>query len=156
MKTVLIALDYSPSAQKVAEAGYSLAKDMGAKTVLLHVIVDPVYYSVANYSPIMGFDGYLSTELLQPDISDDLKKSTEDFLAKSKQHLGDETLQTLTAEGDIPNSILEVAKKVKADVIVMGSHSQKWLESIVMGSVSEQVLHHTSTPLYIIPTKRRD
>lgn len=156
MKTVLIALDYSQSAKKIAEAGYSLAKDMGAKTVLLHVIVDPVYYSTANYSPIMGFDGYLSTELLQPDIPDDLKKSTEDFLTKSKQHLGDETIQTVIAEGDIPNSILEVAKEVKADVIVMGSHSQKWLESIVMGSVSEQVLHHTLIPLYLIPTKSRD
>lgn len=156
MKTVLIALDYSQSAQKIAEAGYSLAKDMGAKTVLLHVIVDPVYYSTANYSPIMGFDGYLSTELLQPNIPDDLKKSTEDFLTKSKQHLGDETIQTVIAEGDIPNSILEVAKEVKADVIVMGSHSQKWLESIVMGSVSEQVLHHTLIPLYLIPTKSRD
>jgi nucleotide-binding universal stress UspA family protein len=155
MKTILIALDYSPSAQKVAEAGYRLAKGMGAKVVLLHVIVDPVYYSTTNYSPITGFDGYFSTELLQPEIMDDLKKSTEDFLTETKRHLGDETIQTVTAEGEIADSILEVAKKVKADVIVVGSHSQKWLESMVMGSVSEQVLHHTVTPLYIIPTKNR-
>jgi nucleotide-binding universal stress UspA family protein len=35
----------------------------------------------------------------------------------------------------------------------MGSHSRKWLENIVMGSVTEKVLHHTSIPLFIIPTK---
>ncbi|TFH50172.1 MAG: universal stress protein, partial [Bacteroidia bacterium] len=37
-----------------------------------------------------------------------------------------------------------------------GSHSRKWLENIVMGSVSEKVLRSTSIPLFIIPTKKRD
>jgi phosphomannomutase len=59
MKKVLIALDYNPTAQKVAEAGFSMAKAMGAEVVLLHVVTDPVYYSSAEYSPIMGFSGYL-------------------------------------------------------------------------------------------------
>jgi nucleotide-binding universal stress UspA family protein len=45
LKKVLIALDYDPTAQKVAETGYSLAKTMGAEVILLHVISDPVYYS---------------------------------------------------------------------------------------------------------------
>lgn len=40
LKRVLIALDYDASAQKVAEKGYLLAKTMGAKTILLHVIND--------------------------------------------------------------------------------------------------------------------
>jgi nucleotide-binding universal stress UspA family protein len=37
----------------------------------------------------------------------------------------------------------------------MGSHSQKWLENIIMGSVTEKVLHHTSIPIFIIPTKQK-
>jgi nucleotide-binding universal stress UspA family protein len=37
----------------------------------------------------------------------------------------------------------------------MGSHSKKWLENIVMGSVTQEVLHQTTIPLYIIPTKKR-
>jgi nucleotide-binding universal stress UspA family protein len=45
LKKVLIALDYDPTAQKVAETGYSLAKAMGAEVILLHAISDPVYYS---------------------------------------------------------------------------------------------------------------
>jgi nucleotide-binding universal stress UspA family protein len=49
--------------------------------------------------------------------------------------------------------ILEAAKELQADIIVMGSHSRKWLETIVMGSETEKVLHHTTTPLFIIPTK---
>ena len=42
---------------------------------------------------------------------------------------------------------------MSADVIVMGSHSRSGLDKILMGSVAEKVLHHTSIPLFIIPTK---
>src|SRR5665648_427725 len=53
MKKVLIALDYDPTAQKVAEVGFSMAKDMNAEVTLLHVISDPAYYSaVLEYSSI--------------------------------------------------------------------------------------------------------
>ena len=37
MKKILIALDYNPTAQKVAEVGFSMAKSMNAKVLLLHV-----------------------------------------------------------------------------------------------------------------------
>jgi nucleotide-binding universal stress UspA family protein len=114
-----------------------------------------MYYTSATYSSIMGFDGYIDAGFIQPDVMVELKKSTQEFLDKSKQHLGDETIQTLIIEGDVADSILEAAKDSKVDVIVLGSHSQKWLESIVMGSVTEQVLHQTLIPLYVIPTKNQ-
>jgi len=38
----------------------------------------------------------------------------------------------------------------------LGTHSQRWLENIIMGSVAEKVLHHTKIPLLIIPTKKHD
>lgn len=57
MKKVLIALDYDSTAQKVAKAGFSIAKSINAKVILLNVITDPVYYPSVRYSPIMGFTG---------------------------------------------------------------------------------------------------
>jgi nucleotide-binding universal stress UspA family protein len=154
MKKVLIALDYNPTAQKVAELGFAMAKAMDAEIVLLHVISDPVYYSSANYSPIMGFNGFMNVDPLQLDIVEVLKKASQHFLEKSKLHLGDKTIQTLVKEGDCADSIIKTAEELHADIIVMGSHSQKWLENIIMGSVTEKVLHHTSIPLFIIPTKQ--
>jgi nucleotide-binding universal stress UspA family protein len=155
MKKVLIALDYNPTAQKVAEVGYLLAKTMGAEVILLHVISDPVYYSSAEYSPIMGFTG-LDMGPLQLDSVDGLKKASQHFLNKSKHHLGDNTIQTLVTEGDFAESILKTAKDLHVDIIVMGSHSRRWLDEILMGSVTEKVLHHTTIPLFIIPTKKRN
>ena len=152
MKKVLIALDYNPTAQKIAETGFSLAKAMGAEVILLHVMSDPVYYSSMEYSPIMGFTG-MDMSPLQLESVEGLKRASQFFLDKSKHHLGDETIQTLVKEGDFADSILEAAKDVHADIIVMGSHSRKWLENIVMGSVTEKVLNNTSLPLFIIPVK---
>lgn len=154
MKKILIALDIDPTAQKVAEAGYELAKAMGAQVVLIHVIADPVYYSSSSYSPIMGFGGFIETDFLQPDIMGKLKDASLDFLEKTKTHLGDETIQTRVGEGDTAEAISAAANAIQADIIVMGTHSRKWLDSIIMGSATEKVLHHTSIPLYIIPTKK--
>lgn len=154
MKKVLIALDYNPTAQKVAEVGFSMAKAMNAEVILLHVISDPVYYSTTEYSPIMGFNGYLETAQLQLNSDGALKKATQHFLNKSKNHLGDKSIKTLVKEGDFAETILTTAKELNADIIVMGSHSRKWLENILMGSVTEKVLHNTSIPLFIVPTKK--
>jgi nucleotide-binding universal stress UspA family protein len=92
---------------------------------------------------------------MQLDSVDGLKNASLQYLDKSKQHLGDETIQILVTEGDFAESILNTAKEINADIIVMGSHSRKWLENIIMGSVTEKVLNHTSIPLFIIPTKQK-
>ncbi|MGA3015213.1 MAG: universal stress protein [Bacteroidales bacterium] len=156
IKKVLIALDYNPTAQKIAEEGFSLAKAMGSEVILIHVMTDPIYYSSSEFSPIMGYTGYLDDGSMQLDSIDALKNAAQNFLDKTKQHLDDKTIQTQVKEGDFAESILKTAKELHADIIVMGSHSRRWLENIVMGSVTEEVLHHTNIPLFIIPTKKRD
>ena len=95
MKNVLITLDYDPTAQKVAEIGFAMAKAMNAEVVLLHVISDPIYYSSPEYSPIMGFSGYGVMGPLELESVDGLKKASQYFLDKSKRHLGDKTIKTL-------------------------------------------------------------
>ena len=155
MKKILIAIDYDPTAQKVAEEGFELAKTMGAEVVLLHVIADPVYYSSTDYSPIMGFTGYLDTGLLQLSTIEELKKASMHFLEKTRSHLGDPDIQLIVEEGDFAKTILKTAKHLKVSTIVMGSHSRKWLENIVMGSVTNDVLHLSTIPLFIVPTKHR-
>ncbi|MCA0448091.1 MAG: universal stress protein [Bacteroidetes bacterium] len=155
ISTVLIALDYNPTSQKVAEAGFSLAQSMGAECILLHVISDLIYYTTPGYTSIMGFDGFPETGLWAADTIDELKKGTLKFLDKTRTHLGDQNIQTLIAEGDVAAAVLKTASEVKADIIVIGSHSQKWLESIVIGSVAEEILRQTPISLFIVPTKKK-
>lgn len=155
MENILIALDYNPTAQKIAEIGFSLAKNNQTTITLLHVITDVTYYSSTVYDPIMGFGGYVNLDLLQPDMINELKKTSLQFLEKTKHHLGNHNnIKTQVTEGNAAKAILAVAKEINANVIVMGSHSRRWLENILMGSITADVLHHTTVPLFIIPTKK--
>ena len=154
MKKVIIAIDYDPSAQKVAESGYSLARAMKAEIVLLHVIAEASYYSSLEYSPVTGFAGYIDMNPYRLESSDWVENASRKFLDETKKHLGDEKIVTMVKKGNLADAILTTAKELKADMIVMGSHSRRWLEEILMGSVTEKVLHHTSIPLFIVPIRK--
>jgi len=153
---VLIALDYDKTALKVAETGYALAKRLDAEITLLHVMSDPVYYASTEYAPIMGLTDSMGVDPLQFDSDDRLKRVSQHFLEKIKHHLGDESIITDLEEGDFADTILMKAKGSHTDILVMGSQSHRWLEELVLGSVTAKVVRHTSIPVYIVPTKKRD
>jgi len=144
MKNVLIALDYDPTAKVVAKAGFLLSKTMNAQITLLHVISKPVLY-YASYREMVP--------LLKN--ADDLNAASQVFLDKLKKDLGDEKIKTLVKVGDTSDFILNTAKEINADIIVLGTHSRKWLENIIMGSIAESILKHSTLPLFIVPTKKQ-
>ena len=154
-KRILIALDYDPSAQKIAEEGYTLAKSINATTILLHVVLEYANYSSLSHTTIMGFVGIEDIGKMQKEIHAGPEIIATAFLEKSKKHLGNKDIQVLVKEGEFAQSILEVANEQNVDLIVMGSHSKRWLEKIVMGSVTEKVLSKTTIPLFIIPIRNK-
>lgn len=153
MKKVLIAIDFAPSAQKVAEQGYALAKAMNAKIILLHVIEDVLYYSSSSYDPIMGFGGFVNTDFLSNEANDNIEKEAIAYLEKTKLHLQDDGIQILIAYKNTAEAILKTAKNEKCNLIVIGSHSRNILEEILLGSTAHKLLKHTTIPMYIIPIK---
>jgi nucleotide-binding universal stress UspA family protein len=153
LKRVLIALDFDPSARKVAEYGYSLARSMNAQAFLLHVLAEEVYYSSLEYSPITGFSGFSNADFTLMASSEGLTRASQYFLETTKAHLGDDTIEAIVDQGDFQEVILNNASKLGADLIVMGSHSRRWLDHILMGSVTEKVMNNTSIPLLIVPIR---
>lgn len=153
MKNILIAIDYDPSAEQIAEKGYELAQASNAAVALIHVISDAVYYTALEYSPVMGYTGFSSPNMVPMVDIVQLKAAAKDFLEQTKKHLNDESISTIVGEGDCADAILQTAKDIGADTIVIGSHSRRGFEKILMGSISEKVLNNTDIPLYMIPTK---
>jgi len=123
---------------------------MNAKVTLLHVVADESYYSTIDSAPFMGFYGY---DFFNIDNNETLIDSSLNFLEKIKSHLKDDEIEVVAEQGDFTAIILETAAKLKADIIVLGSHSKNWLEKVVMGSVTESVLAKTEIPMYIVPIK---
>lgn len=153
LNKVLIALDYNPTAQKVAEVGYSIAKAMGAECMLIHILSTPIIYTSADYDSIMGFSGFEILENYQLN-SELLLKSAQNYLNQVKIHLGNSNIETIVKEGEFEQQIIETSKIYKADLIVMGTHSQKWLEKILVGSSTESIIQLSKIPIVIVPTKK--
>jgi nucleotide-binding universal stress UspA family protein len=149
MKKILVALDYNPSAEKVAEMGNLLAKAIKADLILVHVIREPEYYS-PDYSPLMGFQGSYTTDVMGP--IENIKKEAANFLAAIAQHLGGHAIKTKILEGEITEAILEYSKSCNANFIVMGTHRHKGIDRLLIPDVAAHILKHSRIPLLTIPT----
>jgi nucleotide-binding universal stress UspA family protein len=150
MKKVLIALDYSPSAEKVAASGYAIAQLMKAEVTIVHVIAEPAYYNIEKI-PFMGY--YHGYDTSSAALIKDIKKEVEGFLAASVEHLGDSTIKTRVLEGEPANSILKFSEDCHADLIVMGSHRQHGHNRLLVTYVTSHVLTHSRIPLITVPTE---
>ncbi|GGG49113.1 universal stress protein [Bizionia arctica] len=77
LKKICIALDTSPSAEKVATLGYENAKALKAEVVIVHVVSDAGLYAM-DYDPIMEYNGFL----IQKNVAfiEDLEGKQQNFL----------------------------------------------------------------------------
>jgi nucleotide-binding universal stress UspA family protein len=149
MKKVLIAINYTPSAEKVAETGYAIAKGLKAEVAIVHVLTEAAYYAM-EYSPIMGYTGGYSTGAEQ--VVNDIKTEAENFLAASVKHLGDNNITTKVLEGETSDAIMQYGQEWNADLIVLGSHSHHGLDRLFGTDVAHHILKHSAIPLLTIPT----
>lgn len=140
MKKILIALDDGPSSEKVATNGLHLAKQLKAEIALVSV-VDTI--------------GLMTNEEVTPG---ELANIIESDLKNNQQRLQDTVFEeskvwTFVEKGKPFEAILKVAEEWEADLIVLGTHGRTGLSHLLMGSVAEKVIRHSTKPLFIIPTK---
>lgn len=154
MHTILIAIDYNPTAQKVVEIGNEIATALQANIHLLHVINSINYYNNNEYSPVMGFTGFSYNVNTLQNVTEYITVTAHEFLIKTKSHLNNNTINTIVKDGPTADSILEVAKDINATMIIVGSHSRRWLEKILIGSTAEKVIQQSTVPVLTIPTKK--
>lgn len=154
MKKVLIAIDYNPSSQKVAESGYDLAKLMGAEVCLIHVMSEMAHYGM-RYPTFMGYEGY-DAGAIDVEMINEMQKVTEDYLKSAARHLNDPHVITHLSEGDAATVLLEYSEQWNADLLVMGTHSHSAIEKLLMGTVASKVLEKTNIPVYMVPVKKRN
>jgi nucleotide-binding universal stress UspA family protein len=153
MKKVLIAIDYNPSAQKVAETGYAFAKLMNAEISVIHAIADISHYTM-EYMPIMGFKGCSSDS---PFMNiDEQKQEAVNFLECVAKHLGDNNIKTCVLDGRTSETILEYAIRWKADLIVMGTQNHSGFEKLCPGNVTSLILKRSGIPVLVIPEEKAE
>ena len=139
-KTILMPTDGSPCSLQALEHGLGLAKALGAKVHFLYVLENPAQAIwIAPESVPYGL------ELLE-----DLKKGAEEAIAKAlalAREKGVEATGEVKEGVPIP-TIVEAAKGF--DLLVMGTHGRTGLDKLLLGSVTEGVLHRVSVPVLVV------
>ena len=154
MKKVLIAIDYNPNSEKVANYGYELAKTLGAQVCLIHVLADINYYGV-TYPTFLGYEGYSEMQV-DLNVASQLREVAKNYLETVAEHLNDPEITTHMAQGSTAKALLDYSKEWNADLIVMGTHSHSVLEKVLMGTTASHILEKTKIPVYMIPIKDDD
>lgn len=143
VKKVLIAVDDSAFAQRAAQLGIELARAVKAEIAFVHVF-DPA----ATPAGAWGFPADRISAMSELDAKRLLTKFRESVptSADSPSHV-----REFLESGSPADSIIAVAKKWHADLIVMGSHGRGTVKGILMGSVSRDVLSHAPCPILVAP-----
>jgi nucleotide-binding universal stress UspA family protein len=145
MKTVLTAIDLSPVTIKVLDGATTLAKALGARLVILHVM-EPA----AAYVPVgAAMDVITAPMPVDPPDLGALKERLE-LLAAPVRAKGVE-VETVAAVSLPVEEILDQIRKIPADMLVLGSHGHGALSHLFSGSVVTSVLHKAEIPVTVIP-----
>jgi nucleotide-binding universal stress UspA family protein len=140
MKKILIAIDDGPTSEKVATIGFQLGQQINAEIALV---------SVADTSVLMT-DGGVTPREMTDITKNDLKNNQQMLLDKVFKNY---KVWTFVEEGNPFEAILKVAEEWEADLIVLGTHGRTGLSHLLMGSIAEKVIRHSTKPLFIVPTK---
>jgi nucleotide-binding universal stress UspA family protein len=154
-KKVLVALDSSSLRDLVFDQALELARATGAQLMLLHVL--STYEEGSPGIPIRSYQAYYP--ILDDAVWQDYQNRWQEFANHRLAMLQAEADRAMEAGvavefsqnlGDPATTICAVAKSWGADLIMVGSHGRKGLGELVLGSVSNHVMHHAPCSVLVV------
>lgn len=135
---VLVPVDFSPHSKKALGYALGLAKRFGAEVTLLHV-VEQIFYP---------------SDWIYPFTTVDFPARCEALIKEAKSWLKEEsgTNEPVVLLGNPWREIVDLAKKRKMDLIIIGTHGHTGLKHALLGSVAEKVVRHASCPVLTVRT----
>ena len=142
MKTILAPVDFSAASDAVLAQSIELARALSGRVVLLTVIQPPVI--TTEYSGLLEN----LSEVMAAGERNAARRLAELALRVRAAQIPVETVQL---NGPPVRSILDHAKQVGADYLVMGSHGHTALYDLLVGSTTHGVLLRAPCPVVITP-----
>lgn len=148
MKSILVPIDFSDQAKYAAKVAASIAREVDAKLVLLHMlelptgVVDPASFGTSNNTP---------SALLF------LDRARQKFASFSRQPF----FEGLNIEESVHfhkafDGIISESKEKDVDLIVMGSKGTSGLEEMLVGSNTEKVVRNSEIPVLVVKKEIED
>lgn len=143
---ILVPVDFSPHSEAALLHAAEFAKKLGVSIMVLHVVHDlaeaPGYYSVKGQHKVLRRMEDVAKDMIDTFMADMVKKHPELPALKNTE--------TTLVVGLPVNRILEVAKKIHARMIIMGSQGRTGLSHVLLGSKAEQVMRLSPIPVTIV------
>jgi universal stress protein A len=135
-RRVLVPVDFSRPSLAALRHALALAADTGARVVLLHVL-EPFHPGL-----------HLDTTAIQTAARQAANKRLEALLIASRK-----TWPAVSRElraGHPVTTIIALAKRTQADLIVLGTHGRTGLRRALIGSVAERVVREAPCPVLVV------
>jgi nucleotide-binding universal stress UspA family protein len=137
-KTILWATDGSDTAARALPYALGLSEPDHAKLVIAHV--REIFVGRAGGYPVLADEAELRGRIEQQ--------------AKELESIGCNVsfIVRTTSSGHTARTIAEIAEEVGADLIVVGTHGYGRVAGLLVGSVTQSLLHAGVCPVLAIPT----
>jgi len=132
---ILVPIDFSTLGQAALEMATSLARDQGAKLLIVHVEEPPVAYG----------GGELYYGLEEPD-----REALQRMLSEVVPTDTTVNYEHRLIVGSPATAIVFLAEKENVDMIVMPTHGRTGLSRLLMGSVAEEVVRKAKCPVLTV------
>ncbi len=142
MENIVAAIDFSEITPTVVERAAEIARSFGSQLWLLHIA-----------APEPEFVGYGTGPQSQRDWRAKTLREEHRYLQGQARELSQSGIKVtaLLLQGETVATILREAAKLKAEMIVVGSHGHGALHKAILGSVSEGIIQKASCPVLIVP-----
>jgi nucleotide-binding universal stress UspA family protein len=136
---VLVPVDFSKESLLAAKFAASMAEEYKTRLYLLHVM-EPVHPSLRGH--IADFEAFQQKMVKQAkeDLANVIPKSVRDRIP----------VETILEVGHPTYLIVEKAKELGVDVIVIATHGRTGLAHVMLGSVAEKVIRHAPCPVFVV------
>jgi nucleotide-binding universal stress UspA family protein len=151
-RPLLVPVDFSEHSEAALREACELSEGLNAPLVVLHVVHDP--------GEMPGYYTKVSKKKHLMRIEDAAAKMFEAFLKTTKKkNPGCKKLkkvETILVTGLPVTRILEVAKKVEARMVVMGSQGRTGFQHMMLGSKAQRVAQLCPVPVTIVKAKGKE
>lgn len=145
LQRILCPIDFSESSRQALHYAKALSAWYDARLTVLHVCIDLPVLEMA--SPLGH--SVSATVLIEESQLAERRAAVRRFVTSE---VGDERVDIIVNEGtDAKAEILKAAAAAEASLIVMGTHGRSGIDHVLLGSVTEKVLHKAACPILVVP-----
>jgi nucleotide-binding universal stress UspA family protein len=142
-QSILVATDFSDGAHHGLAKAAELAREVGAKVTVCHVL-DPAPLGAV---PVRG-DG---APLEPTEVERAIHEALRDVVSKYFSDI-EATKTALITSPNAAQGICHYASKEDTDLIVLSTHGRTGLAHLLIGSVAEKVVRHAPCPVLTVRT----